>query len=94
MTLTGMAKRIAELEVQKDLKTQELTKLNAEYDSIKYLRTEEHVEKKKENRTTASLLRSDISNINHELRNLQRSLEYGKRQYLAIGLWIFFGIMI
>ena len=93
MTLTGMAKRIAELEVQKDLKTQELTKLNAEYDSIKYLRTEEHVEKKKENRTTASLLRSDISNINHELRNLQRSLEYGKRQYLAIGLWIFFGIM-
>ena len=93
MTLTSMAKRIAELEVQKDLKTQELTKLNAEYDGIKYLRGEEDVEKKKDNRVNASLLRSDISNINRELRTLQNSLESGKRQYLAIGLWIFFGLM-
>lgn len=93
MTLTGMIKRIAELEVQKDLKTNELNKLNAEYDGIKYLRSEEYVAKKKENRTTASLLRSDISNINHELRNLWRSLEDGKRKYLAIGLWVFFGLL-
>lgn len=93
MTLTGMVKRIAELEVQKDLKTNELNKLNAEYDGIKYLKSEEYVAKKKENRTTASLLRSDISNINHELRNLWRSLEDGKRKYLAIGLWIFFGLL-
>ena len=93
MTLTGMIKRIAELEVQKDLKTNELNKLNAEYDGIKYLRSEEYVAKKKENRTTASLLRSDISNINHELRNLWHSLEYGKRKYLAIGLWVFFGLL-
>lgn len=93
MTLTGMVKRIAELEVQKDLKTNELNKLNAEYDGIKYLRSEEYVAKKKENRTTASLLRSDISNINHELRNLWRSLEDGKRKYLAIGLWVFFGLL-
>lgn len=93
MTLTGMVKRIAELEVQKDLKTNELDKLNAEYDGIKYLRDEEHVEKKKDNRVTASLLRSDISNINRELRTLQASLESGKRQYLAIGLWVFFGLL-
>ena len=93
MTLTGMIKRIAELEVQKDLKTNELNKLNAEYDGIKYLRSEEYVAKKKENRTTASLLRSDISNINHELRYLWRSLEDGKRKYLAIGLWVFFGLL-
>lgn len=93
MTLTSMTNRIAELEVQKDLKTQELTKLNAEYDGIKYLRDEEDVEKKKENRVNASLLRSEISNINHELRNLQRSLESGKRKYLAIGLWVFFGLL-
>ena len=73
MTLTSMTNRIAELEVQKDLKTNELDKLNAEYDGIKYFRSEEHVAKKKENRATASLLRSDISNINHELRNLWRS---------------------
>lgn len=91
MTLIGMAKRIAELEVQKDLKTHELDKLDVEYDGIKYLRAEEHVEKKKENRVKASLLRSEISNINHELRTLQSSLESGKRQYLTIGLWIFFG---
>ena len=93
MTLTGMVKRIAELEVQKDLKTNELNKLNAEYDGIKYLKSEEYVAKKKENRTTASLLRSDISNISHELRNLWRSLESGKRKYLAIGLWVFFGLL-
>ena len=93
MTLTSMTNRIAELEVQKDLKTNELNKLNAEYDGIKYLRSEEYVAKKKENRTTASLLRSDISNINHELRNLWHSLEYGKRKYLAIGLWVFFGLL-
>ena len=93
MTLTGMVKRIAELEVQKDLKTNELNKLNAEYDGIKYLKSEEYVAKKKENRTTASLLRSDIGNINHELRNLWRSLEDGKRKYLAIGLWVFFGLL-
>ena len=93
MTLTGMVKRIAELEVQKDLKTNELNKLNAEYDGIKYLKSEEYVAKKKENRATASLLRSDISNINHELRNLWRSLEDGKRKYLAIGLWVFFGLL-
>lgn len=93
MTLTGMANRIAELEVQKDLKTQELTKLNAEYDGIKYLRDEEHVAKKKENRVNASLLRSDISNINRELRILQHSLEDGKCKYLAIGLWVFFGLL-
>ena len=93
MTLIGMAKRIAELEVQKDLKTHELDKLDAEYDGIKYLRAEEHVEKKKENRVNASLLRSEISNINHELRILQHSLEDGKRKYLAIGLWVFFGLL-
>ena len=93
MTLTSMTNRIAELEVQKDLKTNELNKLNAEYDGIKYLKSEEYVAKKKENRTTASLLRSDISNINHELRNLWRSLESGKRKYLAIGLWVFFGLL-
>ena len=93
MTLTSMTNRIAELEVQKDLKTNELNKLNAEYDGIKYLRSEEYVAKKKENRTTASLLRSDISNINHELRILWRSLEDGKRKYLAIGLWVFFGLL-
>ena len=88
-----MAKRIAELEVQKDLKTHELDKLNAEYDGIKYLRAEEHIEKKKENRVNASLLQSEISNINHEMRTLQNSLESGKRKYLAIGLWVFFGAM-
>ena len=93
MTLIGMAKRIAELEVQKDLKTHELDKLNAEYDGIKYLRAEEHIEKKKENRVKASLLRSEISNINHELRTLENSLESGKRQYLTIALWVFFGAM-
>ena len=93
MTLIGMAKRIAELEVQKDLKTHELDKLDAEYDGIKYLRAEEHVEKKKENRVNASLLRSEISNINHEMSALQSSLESGTRQYLAIGLWVIFGIM-
>ena len=93
MTLIRMAKRIAELEVQKDLKTNELDKLNVEYDGIKYFRDEEHVTKKKENRTTASLLRSEISNINHELRTLENSLESGKRQYLTIALWVFFGIM-
>ena len=93
MTLTSMTNRIAELEVQKDLKTNELDKLNAEYDGIKYLRSEEHVAKKKENRAAASLLRSDISNINHELRILQHSLEDGKRKYLAIGLWVFFGLL-
>lgn len=38
-------------------------------------------------------MRSDISNINHELRNLWRSLEDGKRKYLAIGLWVFFGLL-
>ena len=88
-----MAKRIAELEVQKDLKTQELSKLNAEYDGIKYLRSEEYTAKKKENRVKASLLRSEISNINHELRTLENSLESGKRQYLTIALWVFFGAM-
>ena len=93
MTLIRMAKRIAELEVQKDLKTHELDKLNAEYDGIKYLRAEEHIEKKKENRVNASLLQSEISNINREMRTLQSSLESGKRQYLAIGLWVIFGIM-
>ena len=93
MTLTSMTNRIAELEVQKDLKTNELAKLNAEYDGIKYFRSEEHVAKKKENRAAASLLRSDISNINHELRILQHSLEDGKRKYLAIGLWVFFGLL-
>lgn len=93
MTLIGMAKRIAELEVQKDLKTHELDKLDAEYDGIKYLRAEEQVEKKKENRVNASLLRSEISNINHEMRTLQSSLESGTRQYLAIGLWVIFGAM-
>lgn len=93
MTLIGMAKRIAELEVQKDLKTHELDKLNAEYDGIKYLRAEEHIEKKKENRVNASLLQSEISNINREMRTLQASLESGKRQYLTIALWVFFGIM-
>ena len=93
MTLIAMANRIAELEVQKDLKTNELDKLNAEYDGIKYLRDEEHAAKKKENRAAASLLRSDISNINHELRILQHSLEDGKRKYLAIGLWVFFGLL-
>lgn len=93
MTLTSMTNRIAELEVQKDLKTNALNKLNAEYDGIKYLKSEEYVAKKKENRTTASLLRSDISNINRELRNLWRSLESGKRKYLAIGLWVFFGLL-
>ena len=41
-----MTNRIAELEVQKDNKTQELNELNAEYDSIKNLRTEEHTAKK------------------------------------------------
>ena len=94
MTLTSMTNRIAELEVQKDLKTNELDKLNAEYDGIKYLRDEEHAAKKKENRAAASLLRSDISNINHELRILQHSLEDGKRKYLAIGLWVFFGLLV
>lgn len=93
MTLIRMAKRIAELEVQKDLKTHELDKLDVEYDGIKYLRAEEHVEKKKENRVNASLLRSEISNINHELRTLQHSLEDGKRKYLTIGLWVIFGAM-
>ena len=93
MTLIRMAKRIAELEVQKDLKTHELDKLNAEYDGIKYLRAEEHIEKKKENRVNASLLQSEISNINREMRTLQSSLESGKRQYLAISLWVIFGIM-
>ena len=93
MTLTSMTNRIAELEVQKDLKTNELDKLNAEYDGIKYLRDEEHAAKKKENRAAASLLRSDISNINHELRILQHSLEDGKRKYLAIRLWVFFGLL-
>lgn len=93
MTLIRMAKRIAELEVQKDLKTHELDKLNAEYDGIKYLRAEEHIEKKKENRVNASLLQSEISNINREMRTLQASLESGKRQYLTIALWVFFGIM-
>ena len=93
MTLTSMTNRIAELEVQKDLKTNELDKMNAEYDGIKYHRSEEHVAKKKENRAAASLLRSDISNINHELRILQHSLEDGKRKYLAIGLWVFFGLL-
>ena len=88
-----MAKRIAELEVQKDLKTHELDKLNAEYDGIKYLRAEEHIEKKKENRVNASLLQSEISNINREMRTLQSSLESGKRQYLTIALWVFFGAM-
>ena len=88
-----MAKRIAELEVQKDLKTHELDKLNAEYDGIKYLRAEEHIEKKKENRVNASLLQSEISNINREMRTLQSSLESGKRQYLTIALWVFFGII-
>lgn len=48
-----MANRIAELEVQKDLKTHELDKLNAEYDGIKYLRAEEHIEKKR--KRTASM---------------------------------------
>ena len=52
MTLIRMAKRIAELEVQKDLKTHELDKLDAEYDGIKYLRAEEQVEKRKK---TASM---------------------------------------
>ena len=94
MTLTSMTNRIAELEVQKDLKTNELDKLNVEYDDIKYFRSEEHVAKKKENRAAASLLRSDISNINHELRILQHSLEDGKRKYLAIGLWVFFGLLV
>ena len=93
MTLIRMAKRIAELEVQKDLKTHELDKLNAEYDGIKYLRSEEYTATKKENRVNASLLQSEISNINREMRTLQSSLESGKRQYLAIGLWIFFGAM-
>ena len=93
MTLASMTNRIAELEVQKDLKTNELNKLNAEYDGIKYLKSEEYVAKKKENRAAASLLRSDISNINHELRILQHSLEDGKRKYLAIGLWVFFGLL-
>ena len=93
MTLIAMTNRIAELEVQKDLKTHELDKLNVEYDSIKYFRDEEHVTKKKENRVKASLLRSEISNINHELRTLENSLESGKRQYLTIGLWIIFGAM-
>lgn len=93
MTLTSMTNRIAELEVQKDLKTNELNKLNAEYDGIKYLKSEEYVAKKKENRAAASLLRSDISNINHELRILQHSLEDGKRKYLTIGLWVFFGLL-
>ena len=93
MTLIRMAKRFAELEVQKDLKTHELDKLNAEYDGIKYLRAEEHIEKKKENRVNASLLQSEISNINREMRTLQASLESGKRQYLTIALWVFFGIM-
>ena len=93
MTLIRMAKRIAELEVQKDLKTHELDKLNAEYDGIKYLRAEEHIEKKKENRVNASLLQSEISNINREMRTLQSSLESGKRQYLTIALWVFFGAM-
>ena len=93
MTLIRMAKRIAELEVQKDLKTHELDKLDVEYDGIKYRRAEEHAEKKKENRVKASLLRSEISNINHELRTLQSSLESGKRQYLTIGLLVFFGAM-
>ena len=88
-----MANRIAELEVQKDLKTQELSKLNAEYDGIKYLRSEEHTATKKENRVKASLLRSEISNINYELRNLENSLESGKRKYLTIALWVFFGVM-
>ena len=55
MTLTSMTNRIAELEVQKDLKTNELDKLNAEYDGIKYFRSEEHVAKKKENRAASSL---------------------------------------
>ena len=86
MTLIAMTNRIAELEVQKDLKTQELSKLNAEYDGIKYLRSEEYTATKKENRAKASLLKSDIFNINHELRTLQASLESGKRQYLVIGL--------
>lgn len=94
MTLTSMTNRIAELEVQKDLKTNELDKLNAEYDGIKYFRSEEHVAKKKENRAKASLLKSDIFNINHELRTLQASLESGKRKYLAIALWVFFGAMV
>ena len=93
MTLIAMTNRIAELEVQKDLKTHELDKLNAEYDGIKYLRAEEHIEKKKENRVNASLLQSEISNINREMRTLQASLESGKRQYLTIALWVFFGIM-
>ena len=93
MTLIRMAKRIAELEVQKDLKTHELDKLNAEYDGIKYLRAEEHIEKKKENRVNASLLQLEISNINREMRTLQSSLESGKRQYLTIALWVFFGAM-
>ena len=93
MTLIAMTNRIAELEVQKDLKTHELDKLNVEYDSIKYFRDEEHVTKKKENRVKASLLRSEISNINHELRTLENSLESGKRQYLTIALWVFFGAM-
>ena len=94
MTLIAMTNRIAELEVQKDLKTQELSKLNAEYDGIKYLRSEEYTATKKENRAKASLLKSDIFNINHELRTLQASLESGKRKYLAIGLWVFFGAMV
>lgn len=93
MTLFAMTNRIAELEVQKDNKTQELNELNAEYDSIKNLRTEEHTAKKKENRAKASLLRSDISNVNRELRNLQWSLESGKRKYLTTGLWVIFGAM-
>ena len=94
MTLASMTNRIAELEVQKDLKTNELDKLNVEYDDIKYFRSEEHMTKKKENRAAASLLKSDISNINHELRILQHSLEDGKRKYLAIGLWVFFGLLV
>ena len=93
MTLIAMTNRIAELEVQKDLKTHELDKLDVEYDGIKYLRAEEHVAKKKENRVKASLLRSEISNINHEMRTLQASLESGKRKYLTIALWVFFGVM-
>ena len=40
MTLIAMTNRIAELEVQKDLKTQELDKLNVEYDGIWRLLTD------------------------------------------------------
>jgi hypothetical protein len=85
--------QIANLEIQRDNLSQELTVLNSEYEGIKYRKDDDSMAKKSANRSRCSLIRVEIKNINSELKRLEYDLENGKVRLISTILWIVFGLM-